>query len=177
MIHHHIYEVKNFTEHKKNLIDLIFKIPLNPLKTVGEQISHQDFNLPKETRKEYFDYFKKYIFNDFAKSFCSFIKVNSIQITNLWFQVYEKNDFHEFHTHTRTNFTNVFYLNLPSDKVKTDIKLNNKKINLSVKEGDILSFPAYYPHQSPKNIYDENKIVISFNMDCVYGKNYGINKL
>jgi len=172
MIHHNIYKVPKFVQHKKNLIDLIYKIPINSLKTKGEKISHQDYNLPMDVKKDYINYFKENIFEGFATNFCNFINMNKIQITNLWFQVYEKGDFHNFHTHMRTNFTNVFYLNLPHKNINTKIKLNNKNYNIYVEEGDILSFPGYYPHGSSENKYNERKIIISFNMDCVYGKDY-----
>ena len=176
MIHHNIYKVPKFLEHKKNLIDLIYKIPINPLKNVGEKISHQDYNLPKNIEREYIDYFKENIFKDFATNFCNFIGINRIEISELWFQVYEKEDFHEYHTHMKTNFTNVFYINLPHREIKTQIKEKNNNFQIDVEEGDILSFPGYYPHCSPKNIYDVNKIIISFNMDCVYGKRYNYFK-
>ena len=174
MIHHNIYKVPDFLKHKQNLINLIYKIPINPLETKGEKISHQDFNLPKNTKKDYIDYFNKNIFEGFAKNFCNFMQMNRIEITDLWFQVYEKGDFHNFHTHMRTNFTNVFYLNLKDKNMNTKIKLNSKDYSIFVEEGDILSFPGYYPHSSPKNKYNESKIIISFNMDCVYGKDYNI---
>ena len=64
MIHHHVYEVSNFLEHKKKLIDLIYKIPINPLLLEGDKISHQDYNLPKNIEREYIDYFKKNIFKE-----------------------------------------------------------------------------------------------------------------
>ena len=67
----------------------------------------------------------------------------------------------------KTNFTNVFYINLPHREIKTQIKDKYKNFNINVEEGDILSFPGYYAHCSPINIYDESKIIISFNMDCV----------
>ena len=58
MIHHHVYQVSNFLEHKKKLIDLIYKIPINPHLVKGEKISHQDYNLPKSMTREYARYFE-----------------------------------------------------------------------------------------------------------------------
>ena len=172
MIHHNIYKVPKFLEHKKNLIDLIYKIPINPLETKGEKISHQDFNLPKNVKRDYLNYFRENIFEGFAKNFCDFLTLDKIHVSELWFQVYEKGDFHEFHTHMKTNFTNVFYINLPHKETKTQFKLKNENFSIFVEEGDILSFPGYYPHSSPKNNYKDKKIIIAFNMDCLYGKEY-----
>ena len=172
MIHNHIYHVKNFKEHKKNLIDLIYKIPQNPIDISGDKIYHQDYNLPKKMKREYKDYFKNNILNEFASSVCNFFGSKAIEITNLWFQVYKKGDYHDVHNHPNTNLTNVFYLNLPNTEIKTQIFLpKNEKFTTDVSEGDILTFPGYYGHKSPVNIFNEEKIIISFNMNTVYGQN------
>ena len=43
--------------------------------------------------------------------------------------------------------------------------MDNKIIEVMVEEGDILTFPSYLMHESPVNFCDENKIIISFNID------------
>ena len=150
MIHHHVHEVLNFMEHKKKLIDLIYKIPINPLSLEGDKIFHQDYNLPKSMTREY-------------------LSCKRIEITNMWFQVYKKGNYHNLHSHPGTNFTNVFYLNLPNKEVKTKIFINNnEQFNIDVKEGDILTFPGYYAHSSPINTFDEDKIIIAFNTDSLF---------
>ena len=168
MIHHHIYRVANFKEHKQNLINLIYKIPQNPM-DIGGKIFHQDYGLPRTMKREYKDYFQNNILNEFCSSVCNFFGVKGIEITDLWFQIYKKGDYHTIHTHPNTNLTNVFYVNLPNTEVKTEIFLPNKEIfSINVREGDILTFPAYYAHRSPVNIFKEDKIIISFNMNTVY---------
>jgi|TARA_Y100000114_G_C11567810_1_gene234945 hypothetical protein len=170
MIHHHVYQVSNFLEHKKKLIDLIYKIPINPLERVkGEKISHQDYNLPKSMTREYARYFENNMCDEYAKEFCNFLNCKRINITGMWFQVYKKGDHHNLHSHPGTNFTNVFYLNLPNKEIKTKIFINNnEQFNIDVKEGDILTFPGYYAHCSPINTFNEDKIVIAFNTDSIF---------
>jgi|TARA_A100000172_G_scaffold28368_1_gene16781 hypothetical protein len=169
MIHHHVHEVLNFMEHKKKLIDLIYKIPINPLSLEGDKIFHQDYNLPKSMTREYVRYFENNICNEYAKEFCNFLSCKRIEITNMWFQVYKKGNYHNLHSHPGTNFTNVFYLNLPNKEVKTKIFINNnEQFNIDVKEGDILTFPGYYAHSSPINTFDEDKIIIAFNTDSLF---------
>lgn len=168
--HCHLFAVQNFELHKKNLISKIYKIPNNPIKMPpnGNTISHTDWNLPDQMQREYRDYFIKNIFSEFAKNFCNYFKKGNIKLHNLWFQVYKLNDSHESHTHAGCHFTNVFYLKLPNKNLKTQILLpNNKQLEVNVKEGDILTFPAYYWHQSPINTTYDEKIVISFNMDII----------
>ena len=166
-----IYKIKNFEEHKKNIIDLIYKIPLNPKsdKAGEERISHTDWNLSDEVRKDYIEYIHKHILKDFSKKFIKFLKTHTLTVNRLWFQVYRKNDFHGFHTHPDTNFANILYLKLPNKNVITKFKLpNDENINIDVTEGDIVTFPAFYIHQSPVNTDDEEKIVVSFNSNSFY---------
>jgi len=171
MIHHHIYNVPNFNQHKQNLIDLIYKIPQNPINNIGDKIFHQDYGLPKTMKREYSDYFQKNIFNEFASSICSFFGSEGVELSNIWFQVYKKGDYHHKHSHPDTNLTNVFYINLPNPDLKTEIFLpKNDTFTLDVCEGDILTFPGYYAHKSPVNIFNEDKIIISFNMNTVWRK-------
>ena len=56
--------------------------------------------------------------------------------------------------------------------MKTNIKDFDKIKNIDVNEGQIISFPGYWKHKSPPNIYDEPKIIISFNTNF---KNFGDN--
>ena len=53
-----------------------------------------------------------------------YYKSKSWRITNAWFQQYEKNSYHEYHNHTQTNFTNVYFLELPDTNFKTIIKIS-----------------------------------------------------
>lgn len=164
-----IYKVKNFIKHKENIISLINRIPKNPLKNATDVISHTDWNLPLNFEREYFKYIEKEIFEDFSKNFLEKFKYRKLFISRAWFQVYEKNDLHGFHSHGQANFTNVFYVNLPNKQIKTNIQLpNGESLDFEIDEGDILTFPAFLIHESPKNIYEEKKIIISFNSDVAY---------
>jgi hypothetical protein len=165
VINHYIHEVEDFYLHQKNLIDLINEIPQNRF----DNISHTDWNLPDNIKRDYVEYFKKFILNDFIENSKYFFKCcPEIDITKLWFQVYRKNDFHEEHTHGRAHFTNVFYVQLPEQKLKTKIKMHDgNELSFEAKEGQIVTFPAYWRHSSPINLSDKEKIIISFNLDCV----------
>ena len=82
-----------------------------------------------------------------------------IIIHNIWFQQYEQHDKHDWHTHTESQFTNIYYVELP-DGEKTELF---DEVDIDIKEGDILSFPAYIFHRSKPNISNQRKTVISFN--------------
>ena len=152
------YQVPNFQMHKQKLIDLIKKIPKNKF----DEISHTDWNLSTVTKKEWYEYFFKNILSNWAYDLSLIINL-AVEIEKCWFQWYEKNDVHHWHTHNRCHFTNIFYLNLPNKSIKTIVKKFDEEQKINIDEGKILSFPAYWEHRSPKNIFKEPKIIISFN--------------
>ena len=165
---YNIYKVNNFKEHKNKLINLINKIPKTYLKDQKQKISHTDWQIPKTMKREYFEYFLKNIFEDFVKNLCYKFDVQSIELINLWFQIYKKGDFHNLHRHANSHFTNVFFINLPNKNLKTKIySLEKNIIDVSIEEGDILSFPGFLKHESLINPYEEEKIIISFNINLI----------
>ncbi len=164
----YIFKTPNFKQHKKKLINLIYKIPLNPLITEAEKISHQDYNLPREMNREYWKYFYKHLLPFYEQGMLKIFKHNQVKIIDMWFQIYKPKDFHLFHTHPRAHFTNVLFLQLPKKTLKTEIHLPDEKIWVpEIDEGDMITFPAYLRHQSPINDSNEDKIIISFNTDIL----------
>lgn len=168
-----IHTIKDFHLHKEKIIELIYKIPHNSvLKNPYHNIFHTDWNLPKKMHREYIDYLKSNkILNNFILDFNKFLDVKSctlkIDIMNMWFQVYKKDNYHSYHTHD-SNFTNVMYLNLPNNNLKTKIKgPKERSVEFDVKEGQIISFPGYLWHSSPVNKSDLEKIIISFNTNLI----------
>ena len=156
-------KIKEHNKIKKKLLSLIDKIPKNPYGNV----SNTDWSLPKEYKREYLEFF--YIILDpYMNKMTKLFNEKRWRIQNTWFQQYYKNDLHEWHRHPKTNFTNVYYLELPNNSMTTKIKpvINSEKTqNIIAKEGDLITFPACIPHASEKNNDDLRKTVISFNSD------------
>ena len=46
-------------------------------------------------------------------------------------------------------------------------ELNSNMASIKVNEGDLLIFPAYLPHSVEKNNSDEDRVIISFNIDIL----------
>lgn len=153
-----IQKVENYIELNKKLLKLIDKIPNNPLIETGP-ISHTDWNLPRTFKREYLDCFIPAIqpqLNNLKNQFRS----KEYKIANIWFQQYTHNNYHDWHCHGEANFANVYFVELPSNSIGTEI-LGMENLNL--KEGDLLTFPAFLYHRSPKNITNDRKTVIAFN--------------
>ena len=158
-----IQDVPNHQTHKKILLDLIKQLPNNPY----ENISKTDWNLPKKLKRKYLDYFYPNISKSLMDNLQVYYKSKSWRISNAWFQQYEKNSYHEYHNHTQTNFTNVYFLELPDTNFKTILKIENKEYEYKVKEGQLITFPAHLLHTSKPN-GDKRKTIISFNSDFHY---------
>jgi len=154
-----ITKINNYQEINKQLLFLIDKIPNNSLIEGNDNISHTDWNLPFNFKREYLEYFIE-IIKPYMLKITTELKSKRYSIENAWFQQYNKNSQHSWHTHSNCNFTNVYFVELPSKSLGTEI-LDIEKLDLS--EGDLLTFPAYMYHRSPVNLEDKRKTIISFN--------------
>jgi hypothetical protein len=158
-----VTKIKEHKQIKKELLSLIDKIPKNKY----ESITHTDWSLPKEYKREYLEYFYK-IISPYMTEMTDLLNEKKWQIKNGWFQQYYKNDTHVWHRHPNSNFTNVYYLELPKNNFVTKIKpeLNNQKIySVEATEGDVVTFPACISHASEKIKNNSRKTIISFNSD------------
>ena len=91
----------------------------------------------------------------------------NFRIHELWFQQYDKNGSHGWHTHS-SNFTGVFYLDLPEGSPKTELvdPLSLNRIDVpDIQQNDIIIFPSFVVHRAPTNNGDKTKTIISFNFD------------
>jgi uncharacterized protein YjlB len=88
-----------------------------------------------------------------------------IELHNFWFQQYKKQNFHDWHVHPGANYSNIYYLELPKKNMATKFfnQYNNKYIEIEIKEGDLLTFPACILHCSDSFYEDATKTIISFN--------------
>ena len=127
---------------------------------------------------------QKYIFDTFEK-FGWETKKNNIRITQMWAIINKKNDFNVIHTHPNSYLSAAYYVKAPQNCgsfrvsnpnqiARERIPLSDKKTDLNMNiaqiqpvEGDLLLFPAYLPHSVGINLSDEDRIVISFNIDIL----------
>ena len=148
------YKCENFNNFKNDLIKLIYE---DENGKSDKSIYKTDY-FSKEKGK-WFNLFKDEVLEKFSIWFLKKHQTENFYCEHCWYQIYKENNFHETHTHRGTNFTNIFYLQLPNINSKTQIKDHN----FSVEEGDLISFPAFIPHSSKINLSKKDKIIISFN--------------
>ena len=144
----YIYQINNFNKIKNKLVKLLEEATFTSLENNIEKISKTDFHISKDINRKYVSFLQDEILNNFS----------------IWFQIYKYGDFHALHTHLNTNFTNIIYVSLPNKKIKTNVySLQRKSKSIDIQEGDILTFPAFLPHESPVNTCKKDKIIVSFN--------------
>jgi uncharacterized protein (TIGR02466 family) len=93
---------------------------------------------------------------------------NKFQVIACWFQQYDTNDEHAWHTHIPSTWSGVYYVELPEDAPRTTFigpLEKDKLITPDVSEGDIIIFPSMLRHCSLPNKSKSRKTVISFNIE------------
>ena len=107
----------------------------------------------------------------------------NIRIREMWAIINKKDDFNVVHTHPNSLLSAAYYVKAPKNCGRFQVEdlniakrhasppiANKNEVNmnvagLEVSEGDLLIFPGYVPHKVAKNETDEDRIVISFNVD------------
>ena len=107
----------------------------------------------------------------------------NIRIREMWAIINKKEDFNVVHTHPNSCLSAAYYVKAPINCGRFQIEnlniakrhsspllanpneLNINVAGIEVSEGDLLIFPGYLPHKVARNEADEDRIVISFNVD------------
>jgi len=170
MMHKHIQtymflsEIKDYEKHNPKILKYIDEIKATERKTSHEFISKSDWKLPKKSKRKYLDYFYKLV-PDHMDAMCKKLKLTEWHITNVWFQKYNPGDYHTWHVHPESNWTNVYYVQAGGPQTDTQLydPILDQTYLVPMKEGQLLTFPAQIIHQSPRNTGVKAKIIISFN--------------
>ena len=111
--------------------------------------------------------------HDHLGAWCNTLGYYDFHINEIWFQQYQQGSKHSWHVHG-SNFTNVYYLDMPKDSPKTQFvdPKTQYAYEFDVEEGDIISFPSWLIHRAPPNESKEMKTIISWNMDVILTDHY-----
>ena len=174
------YVISKFEFHdelKSSLLDLIrdsnFESPKNIRAEVD--ITRTDWKYSSDMSRSWVQYLARPLMDQLLPMYQE-LGFDGFKINEIWYQQYSKTSQHGWHTHS-SNFTNVYYLDLPKDSPKT--KLVNgynqsEVIELDVEEGDMVIFPSFIIHSAPPNLSNHQKTIISYNVDATYSENiYG----
>ena len=182
------YKIEEHEKINKELLSYIYNLKEN--NKVGVERSNvygwhsENFNL-KDTNSiqhKFLMSLTKYIFDVF-ENYGWEIDPKKIVCTEMWAIINKKNSFNVIHTHPNSYLSAAYYVRAPENcgkflvenpnlvsnhsypKIKKENELNANIRGLSVKEGDLLFFPSYLPHKVGRNESNEDRVVISFNIN------------
>jgi len=113
------------------------------------------------------------------------IKNQKIKITGMWAVINKKNSSNAMHIHSNNYISAAYYVKAPKNcgdivfydprfaatyrypKISTTNKLNSNMVSFQPKEGMLVLFPSYLQHSVNVNKTDEERIVISFNINLI----------
>jgi len=177
--------IDNLKEHKDirdTLISLIKDTKADILdvenKYSKDLIHKLDFNNSIDDSRKWVQLVKPHLQNYFNKC-AKKLGYQTCNITNLWFQQYNKNGQHGWHIHGG-NYTGIYYVKFSNKSAKTELMdpfSQDKKIIINAKEGDIVVFPSYVIHRATEQKNNEEKIIISFNFDFDFIQPYLFNRM
>ena len=184
------YKVNNFEKHNQDLTKYIYDLYDKDEKGIARSNQggwhSKPFNL-KEKDKPPFQFFldiQKYV-ADVFKEYGWQYTPGKVNLTEMWAIINKKNNFNTEHTHPNNYLSAAYYVKAPENcgsfRVSnpnqiareriaiSDNKTEFNQVSAQVKpvEGDLLLFPAYLPHSVGMNLSDEDRIVISFNIDIL----------
>lgn len=163
------YKVKNHTKLKHHILRLIDTYPVTNHESEDSLITKTDYferiENPLHAKLKYFSYFEQ-IEPDFYEFLKDRFYVDDFYTLENWFQQYQKNDKHVWHSHPNCSIAWVYFVELDSQLHSTEFydTINKSTYQVDAGEGDIIVFPAHFPHRSPVIVNDTRKTIISSNV-------------
>ena len=182
------FKLKDFKNLNKELSEYIYKIRdedgsgIERSNKGGWHSKNFDLTVKSSIQKKFIIKVQEYILNVFQS--CGWKTENqNIRITEMWAIINKRDNFNVLHTHPNCYLSAAYYVKAPKKcgrfqvenpniakkhsypEIKVRNELNTEGAAIDIDEGDLLIFPAYLPHKVGKNESDEDRIVISFNID------------
>ena len=184
------YKITNHDQHNKDLSKYIYDIyndDKNGIKLSNINGWHsKPFNLNEKNSppNNFFLSIKDHIQDVFDNYGWSFIP-EKIKCEAMWAVINKKGNFNIEHIHANCHLSAAYYVKVPKNSgnfhifnpnnisrnrfplISKTTDLNMLSASLKVNEGELLIFPAYLPHAVGKNESDEDRIVVSFNLNIL----------
>ena len=139
-------------------------------------------NTAKKFAKIFEEFYKKVIINEMGWKYDS----NKVKMEAMWSIINKKGSFNIQHNHPNSYLSAVYYVRHPEKsgnirffdpreqknirypKIKKYTDLSAVIIEKDPKEGDLLIFPSYLYHSVGENLSEDDRIIVSFNVDIGY---------
>ena len=160
-----VNKVEKHNSFKKYMMNYIKKQPTYRLIERLDDISNTDWKDSYNPNRPYIKKFAKVI-SPYLSKIGRVLKTKKFTIGNMWYQQYGKGSKHQWHHHVSSNWSAVYYLQLPNN-LGTELYdiTESRTFDIKLNEGDLFLFPANMLHRSPPNMTNKIKTIISFNID------------
>ena len=160
-----VNKVEKHNSFKKYMMNYIKKQPTYRLIERLDDISNTDWIDSYNPNRPYVKKFAKLI-SPYLSKIGRVLKTKKFTIGNMWYQQYGKGSKHQWHHHVSSNWSAVYYLELPNN-LGTELYdiTESRTFDIKLNEGDLFLFPANMLHRSPPNMTSKIKTIISFNID------------
>ena len=185
------YKLDNYKEINKELLNYILELQKSD--KTGNAHSNkggwhsQNFDIvnqgpPINFLNKIKDYLKHIISNEFGWKYVP----NKQRIVAMWAIINKKNSFNVTHNHQNCYFSSAYYVKKPKNsgditffdpkeaktyrfpKIEKYTEYSSEAVTIKPEEGDLLIFPSYLYHSVSENLSEDDRIVISFNVDIDY---------
>ena len=184
------FKVKDHKDINSNLLRYIYDLQKKDEKGVkksnvnGWHSQPFDLSNPNEIPNKFFNSINIYIKSVF-KSYGWLFDQSKVICTSMWAIINKKNSFNIEHTHSNNYLSAAYYVKAPENcgnfktsnpniinrniypKPEKPTEFNSNNITIKINEGDLLIFPAYLPHSVEENKSNEDRVIISFNLDIL----------
>ena len=158
-----VSDVPNHALLKDEILSAINTMGIHSSITQGCSIYNTDWELKKEYPRPYWDLIGSLVEEQHNKIAALYKRPVEMSIINYWFQQYAFGGFHEWHLHGLSTYSNIYYVELPENSVKTSFIFLDEEFTIDVKEGQVLSAPSFLLHCSKPNQSNNLKTIIAFN--------------
>ena len=182
------YKVENYKTFNKELEEYIYKLKKEDNEGVVRSNRggwhSKSFKVREKgsIQNRFTQELSKYIF-DVIQTYGWKCVPERVVVSEMWAIINKPRDFNVIHTHPNAYLSAAYYVKAPEKAGRfvienplsvarhsypahaTKTEYNIKAAALDIEEGDLLLFPAYLPHKVNENKSDEDRIVISFNVN------------
>ena len=182
------YQVDNYKKINEELLKHIYD--LHDDDNVGVKKSNingwhsKPFDLKDNIPNKFYSHLNNYIKDVFNKYGWEYIDTKVV-CTSMWAIINKKGNFNIEHTHPNNYLSAAYYVKAPKNcgnfkatnpnilnrhiraKAEQANELNSNSASIKINEGDLIIFPAYLPHSVEENKSDEDRVIVSFNIDIL----------
>jgi uncharacterized protein (TIGR02466 family) len=182
------YKLEDFKNLNKELSEYIYKLQAEDKDGIeksnkgGWHSRNFELTVKNSAQNRFAIIVQKYILKVFNNNGWKTENKN-IRIKEMWAIINKNGDFNILHTHPNCYLSAAYYVKAPEKcgkfqienpniakknfypEIKRKNELNLKVAGIEIEEGDLLIFPGYLPHKVSTNESNEDRVVISFNVD------------